>query len=267
MGRHGASRLAMTDFFSVSMLESMMLVIPAIDLKEGKCVRLRQGRMEESTVFGEDPVAMAGRWVDAGAERLHIVDLDGAFAGVPKNADVIHAIAEAYPDLRIQVGGGIRDDDTVQAYLEAGVEFVIIGTKAVSAPHFVNDLCLEFPGRIIVGLDARDGKLAVDGWSKLSHHDVIDLAQHFENDGVMALVYTDISRDGMMQGVNVEATARLARGVRIPVIASGGVSSLDDIRRLLEHEDEGIDGVIVGRALYEETFTLQEAIALAGGRA
>jgi phosphoribosylformimino-5-aminoimidazole carboxamide ribotide isomerase len=248
-------------------MESMMLVIPAIDLKEGKCVRLRQGRMEESTVFGEDPVAMAGRWVDAGAERLHIVDLDGAFAGVPKNAEVIHAIAEAYPDLRIQVGGGIRDADTVQAYLEAGVEYVIIGTKAVSAPHFVNDLCLEFPGRIIVGLDARDGKLAVDGWSKLSHHDVIDLAQHFESDGVMAIVYTDISRDGMMQGVNVEATARLASEVRIPVIASGGVSSLDDIRRLLEHEDEGIEGVIVGRALYEETFTLQEAIALAGGQA
>ena len=243
-----------------------MLVIPAIDLKEGKCVRLRQGRMEDSTVFGDDPVAMAGRWVDAGAERLHVVDLDGAFAGMPRNAEVIHAIAEAYPGLRIQVGGGIRDADTVQTYLDAGVEYVIVGTKAVSAPHFVNDLCLEFPGRIIVGLDARDGKLAVDGWSKLSHHDVIDLAQHFENDGVMAIVYTDISRDGMMQGVNVEATARLAQAVRIPVIASGGVGSLEDIRRLLAHEEDGIDGVIVGRALYEESFTLPDAIALAGGR-
>jgi phosphoribosylformimino-5-aminoimidazole carboxamide ribotide isomerase len=244
----------------------MMLVIPAIDLKEGKCVRLRQGRMEDSTVFGDDPVAMAGRWVDAGAERLHVVDLDGAFAGMPRNAEVIHAIAEAYPGLRIQVGGGIRDADTVQTYLDAGVEYVIVGTKAVSAPHFVNDLCLEFPGRIIVGLDARDGKLAVDGWSKLSHHDVIDLAQHFENDGVMAIVYTDISRDGMMQGVNVEATARLAQAVRIPVIASGGVGSLEDIRRLLAHEEDGIDGVIVGRALYEESFTLPDAIALAGGQ-
>ncbi len=242
-----------------------MLVIPAIDLKEGQCVRLRQGRMEDSTVFGDDPVAMAGRWVEAGATRLHIVDLDGAFAGVPKNAPVIHRIAEAYPELQIQVGGGIRDADTVQTYLDAGVEFVIIGTKAVSAPHFVNDLCLEFPGRIIVGLDARDGKLAVDGWSKLSHHDLTDLAQHFENDGVMALVYTDISRDGMMQGVNVEATAKLASQVRIPVIASGGVNSLEDIRRLRAQEDEGISAVIVGRALYEDTFSLQDAIAAATG--
>lgn len=242
-----------------------MLVIPAIDLKEGKCVRLRQGRMEESTIFGDDPVAMAGRWAEAGAERLHVVDLDGAFAGTPRNAEVIHRIAEAYPSLRIQVGGGIRDDDTVQAYLDAGVEFVIVGTKAVSAPHFVSDLCLEFPGRIIVGLDARDGKLAVDGWSKLSHHDVIDLAQHFEQDGVMAIVYTDISRDGMMQGPNVEATARLAEAIRIPVIASGGVSSLDDIRRLLPYADEGIEAVIVGRALYEGAFTLPEAIAAVKG--
>lgn len=239
-----------------------MLVIPAIDLKEGKCVRLRQGRMDESTVFGEDPVAMAGRWFAAGAQRLHIVDLDGAFAGTPRNAGLIHRIVEAYPDLRIQVGGGIRDADTVQAYLEAGVEYVIVGTKAVSAPHFVNDLCLEFPGRVIVGLDARDGRLAVDGWSKLSNHDVVDLARHFEEDGVVAIIYTDIARDGMMQGVNVEATARLAREVRIPVIASGGVSTLDDLRQLLPYADEGIDGVIVGRALYEGAFSLEEAIAL-----
>jgi phosphoribosylformimino-5-aminoimidazole carboxamide ribotide isomerase len=244
-----------------------MLVIPAIDLKEGKCVRLRQGRMEESTVFGDDPVAMAGRWVEAGAERLHVVDLDGAFAGMPKNATVIHRIAAAFPDLAIQVGGGIRDADTVQTYLDAGVEYVIIGTKAVSAPHFVNDLCLEFPGRIIVGLDAHNGKLAVDGWSKLSHHDLTDLAQHFESDGVVALVYTDISRDGMRQGVNIEATAKLASQVRIPVIASGGVNSLEDIRRLCAKEDEGIGGVIVGRALYEGTFSLADAIALAEGAA
>ncbi|WP_019023604.1 MULTISPECIES: 1-(5-phosphoribosyl)-5-[(5-phosphoribosylamino)methylideneamino]imidazole-4-carboxamide isomerase [unclassified Thioalkalivibrio] len=242
-----------------------MLVIPAIDLKEGKCVRLRQGKMEDSTVFGEDPVEMARRWVDAGAERLHIVDLDGAFAGHPRNAEAVHAIAEAFPDLPIQIGGGIRDEDTVQAYLDAGVEFVIIGTRAVSAPHFVNDLCLEFPGRIIVGLDAKDGKLAVDGWSKLSHHDVIDLAQHFEADGVVAFVYTDIARDGMMKGPNVEATARLASNVRVPVIASGGISSLDDLRQLAENEEEGITGAIVGRALYEGAFTLEEARKAASG--
>ncbi|WP_018863184.1 MULTISPECIES: 1-(5-phosphoribosyl)-5-[(5-phosphoribosylamino)methylideneamino]imidazole-4-carboxamide isomerase [Thioalkalivibrio] len=242
-----------------------MLVIPAIDLKEGKCVRLRQGKMEDSTVFGEDPVEMARRWVDAGAERLHIVDLDGAFAGHPRNAEAVHAIAEAFPDLPIQIGGGVRDEDTVQAYLDAGVEFVIIGTRAVSAPHFVNDLCLEFPGRIIVGLDAKDGKLAVDGWSKLSHHDVIDLAQHFEADGVVAFVYTDIARDGMMKGPNVEATARLASNVRVPVIASGGISSLDDLRKLAENEEEGITGAIVGRALYEGAFTLEEARKAASG--
>lgn len=236
-----------------------MLVIPAIDLKEGKCVRLRQGNMDDSTVFGEDPVEMAKRWVDAGAERLHIVDLDGAFAGQPRNAQAVHEIAKAFPDLPIQIGGGVRDEDTVQAYLDAGVEFVIIGTRAVSAPHLVNDLCLEFPGRIIVGLDAKDGRLAVDGWSKLSHHDVIDLAQHFEADGVVAFVYTDIARDGMMKGPNVEATARLASNVRVPVIASGGVSSLDDLRNLAAQEEEGITGAIVGRALYEGAFTLEEA--------
>lgn len=242
-----------------------MLVIPAIDLKEGKCVRLRQGRMEDSTVFGEEPVEMARRWVEAGAERLHIVDLDGAFAGRPRNAEAIHAIARAFPDLIIQIGGGIRDDDTVQAYLDVGVQYVILGTRAVSAPHLVNDLCLDFPGHIIVGLDARDGKLAVDGWSKLSHHDVIDLAQHFEADGVAAIIYTDIARDGMMEGPNVEATARLAENVRVPVIASGGVSSLDDIRALAKGADAGIDGVIVGRALYEDAFTLEQARAAARG--
>lgn len=240
-----------------------MLIIPAIDLKEGKCVRLRQGRMEDETVFSDDPVAVAGRWVEEGARRLHIVDLDGAFAGRPVNAEVIRAIAERYPELPIQVGGGIRDADTVQAYLDAGVSYTIIGTKAVSAPHFINDLCLEFPGHIIVGLDARDGKVAIDGWSKLSNHDVIDIAQRFENDGVSAIVYTDIGRDGMLSGVNVEATAALAAAVHIPVIASGGVTDLDDIRRLCAVADEGIEGVITGRALYEGTIDLAEAQALA----
>jgi phosphoribosylformimino-5-aminoimidazole carboxamide ribotide isomerase len=242
-----------------------MLLIPAIDLKDGKCVRLRQGRMDDETVFADDPLEMAQKWVDAGARRLHLVDLNGAFAGKPVNAEVIHRIAEAFPDLPIQVGGGIRDEDTVQAYLDAGVQYVIIGTKAVSTPHFVNDLCLEFPGHIIVGLDAKDGKVAIDGWSKLSHHSVIDLAQRFEDDGVEAIVYTDIGRDGMMKGVNVEATAELANAISIPVIASGGVSTLDDVRALLAREDEGIMGAIIGRALYEGSIDLAEANRLVDG--
>jgi phosphoribosylformimino-5-aminoimidazole carboxamide ribotide isomerase len=242
-----------------------MLLIPAIDLKDGKCVRLRQGRMEDETIFADDPMEMAQRWVDAGARRLHLIDLNGAFAGRPVNADVIRRIAEAFPEVPIQVGGGIRDEDTVQLYLDAGVQYVIIGTKAVSAPHFVNDLCLEFPGHIIVGLDAREGKVAIDGWSKLSHHDVIDLAQRFERDGVEAIVYTDIGRDGMMEGVNVEATAKLAGGISIPVIASGGISSVDDIKALLAVADEGIMGAIIGRALYEGSIDLVEAQKLVNG--
>lgn len=240
-----------------------MLIIPAIDIKDGKCVRLRQGDMEQETVFSDDPVAMAGRWVDAGARRLHLVDLNGAFAGKPVNAHVVEAIAAAYPDLPIQVGGGIRDAETVQTYLDAGVSYVIIGTQAVTAPHFVNDLCLEFPGHIIVGLDAKDGKVAVDGWSKLSKHDVIDMAKHFEEDGVEAIVYTDISRDGMMGGVNVEATVRLAQAIHIPVIASGGITNIDDIRRLCGVAQEGISGAITGRAIYEGSLDFAEAQRLA----
>ncbi len=240
-----------------------MLLIPAIDLKDGKCVRLRQGRMEDSTVFSDDPVAMAERWVRAGARRLHIVDLNGAFAGQPVNAQVIHRIAQTFPDLPIQVGGGIRDEQAIDAYLDAGVQFVIIGTKAVQEPHFINDLCLEYPGHIIVGLDAKDGRVAVNGWSKLSRHNVIDLAQIFERYGVEAIVYTDISRDGMMQGVNVEATVRLAQAIGIPVIASGGVSTLDDVRALCAVEQEGIMGAIIGRALYEGDIDLAAAQQLA----
>ena len=240
-----------------------MLLIPAIDLKEGKCVRLRQGRMEDDTVFSEDPVAVAGRWVEAGAKRLHLVDLDGAFAGKPKNADVIHAIVEAYPDVPVQIGGGIRDEDTIQGYLDAGVEYVIIGTKAVSEPHFVRDAAIEFPGHIIVGLDAKDGRVAIDGWSKLSRHDVIDMAKKFESHGVSAIIYTDISRDGMMQGVNVEATAKLARAVNIPIIASGGITNMEDIRALGKVADEGIMGAITGRAIYEGTLDFAEAEKLA----
>ncbi|MDH5611942.1 MAG: 1-(5-phosphoribosyl)-5-[(5-phosphoribosylamino)methylideneamino]imidazole-4-carboxamide isomerase [Gammaproteobacteria bacterium] len=238
-----------------------MLLIPAIDLKDGKCVRLRQGNMEDSTIFSDDPVAMAGRWVKAGTKRLHIVDLDGAFAGKPKNASVIHDIASAYPDIDIQVGGGIRDDDTIAAYLDAGVRYVIIGTQAVKDPHFVSEVCAEFPTHIIVGLDAKDGKVAVDGWSKLSRHDAIDMAQRFEEDGVAAIIYTDISRDGMMQGVNIEATVKLAQAIRIPVIASGGITNMDDIKALSAVEDEGIIGAITGRAIYEGTIDLEECQA------
>ncbi len=236
-----------------------MKLIPAIDLKDGKCVRLRQGRMEDSTVFADDPVAMADRWVEAGCRRLHLVDLDGAFAGTPKNHDVIRRIVAAHPDLTIQVGGGIRDEKTVESYLNDGVSFAIIGTRAVAEPHFVNELCLSFPRHIIVGLDAKDGKVAVDGWAKLSEHDVIDMAKNFETDGVAGIIYTDIGRDGMMQGLNIESTVALAQAINVPVIASGGVTSIADIKALCAVEDEGISGVVIGRALYEGGIDLVEA--------
>ena len=242
-----------------------MLLIPAIDLKDGKCVRLRQGRMEDDTVFSADPVAVAKRWLDAGARRLHIVDLNGAFEGRPVNAGVVRDIVEVCnaAEVPVQLGGGIRDEDTVQNYLDLGVSYCIIGTKAVNAPHFVSDLCLNFPGHIIVGLDAKDGKVAIDGWSKLSRHDVVDLAQHFEQDGVEAIVYTDISRDGMMSGVNVEATVKLAQAIHIPVIASGGITNIDDVRALCEVASEGIMGAITGRAIYEGTLDFVEGQKLA----
>ena len=240
-----------------------MILIPAIDLKEGKCVRLRQGRMDDETIFSDNPVEVATRWVNEGAKRLHLVDLDGAFAGKPVNAGVVHDIAEAHPELIIQVGGGIRDEDTIQTYLNAGVQYVIIGTKAVNTPHFVGDVCAEFPGHIIVGLDAKDGKVAIDGWSKLSNHDVIDLAQQFENNGVESIIYTDIGRDGMMKGVNVEATAKLARSIRIPVIASGGITNMDDIHALGKVAEDGIMGAITGRAIYEGTLDFAEGEKLA----
>ncbi len=239
-----------------------MLLIPAIDIKDGKCVRLRQGDMGDTTIFDDDPVRAARRWVEAGAERLHIVDLDGAVAGEPVNADLVHRIAEEFPELPIQLGGGIRDEDTVEAYLNAGVQYVILGTKAVNEPHFVSDLCVEFPRHIIVGLDAKDGKIAVDGWSKLSKHDLIDLAQQFENDGVEAILYTDIARDGMLTGVNIEATRELAEAVRIPVIAAGGLTSLDDVKAVCEIADSGIIGVVTGRAIYEGTLDFAQGLEL-----
>jgi len=240
-----------------------MLLIPAIDLKSGRCVRLRQGRMDDETVFSDDPLAVAQRWVDAGTRRLHIVDLDGAVSGRPENAEIIHSITERFPDLPVQVGGGIRDDDTIQSYLDAGVTYIIIGTKAVNAPHFVADVCAEFPGRIFIGLDARNGKVATDGWSKLSHHDVVDLAQQFERHGAECIVYTDIERDGMLTGVNVEATVRLARSIKIPVIASGGIHTIDDVRALSEVSDEGIVGAITGRAIYEGSLDFRAGQSLA----
>ena len=236
-----------------------MILIPAIDLKQGQCVRLRQGRMEESTVFSDDPVAMAGKWVDQGAKRLHLVDLDGAFEGQPVNADVVESIAEAYPDLPIQIGGGIRTIETVETYLEAGVKYVIIGTQAVKKPEFVTELCSEFPGHVIVGIDAKDGLVAVQGWAESSDQSAEHLAMKFEDQGVSAIVYTDISRDGMMQGVNVEATRDLAKAVSIPVIASGGVTNIDDIKHLNQVKSAGIEAVIIGRALYEGTIDLAES--------
>ncbi len=239
-----------------------MLLIPAIDIKDGKCVRLRQGRMDDVTVFSDDPAAVARRWVEAGARRLHLVDLDGAAQGRPVNTAMIRRIAAEHPEVPVQVGGGIRDEDAVLSYMDAGVQFAIIGTRAVNTPHFVNDLCLEFPGHIIVGLDARDGKVAIDGWSKLSNHDVLDMARRLEDDGVAAIIYTDISKDGMLAGFNLRSTEELARNVHVPVIASGGITSLDDVQALCESAEEGIIGAIIGRALYEGTLDLQEAQAL-----
>ena len=236
-----------------------MLIIPAIDLKDGACVRLRQGRMEDSTVFSDDPVAMAARWVEAGCRRLHLVDLNGAFAGKPVNGEAVKAIAAAYPDLPIQIGGGIRDLDTIEAYLAAGVSYLIIGTKAVKEPEFVAEACKAFAGHIIVGLDAKDGMVATDGWAEVSSIQATELAKRFEQDGVSAIVYTDISRDGMMQGVNVDATVRMAQASGIPVIASGGITNMEDIHQLQAVAGKGIVGAITGRAIYEGTLDVKAA--------
>jgi len=241
-----------------------MLLIPAIDLKDGRCVRLRQGDMNDATVFSEDPGAVAAHWLNLGARRLHLVDLNGAVAGRPKNESAIRSIVAAIGGrIPIQLGGGIRDLDTIERYLDNGIDYVIIGTAAVKNPGFLHDACGAFPGQVIVGLDAKDGKVATDGWSKLTGHDVLDLAKKFEGYGVEAIVYTDIGRDGMLTGVNIEATVRLARELRIPVIASGGVGSIDDIDRLCAVEFEGIQGTILGRALYEGKLDFVQAQARA----
>lgn len=240
-----------------------MLLIPAIDLKDGKCVRLRQGRMDDDTVFSDNPADMGTRWVNEGGRRLHLVDLNGAFAGEPVNGDAIHAIATAHPDVPIQVGGGIRDEKTIEAYLKIGVDYCIIGTQAVKEPEFVARACKAFPGHVIVGLDAKDGMVAINGWAEVTDHKVTDLAKRFEDDGVSSIVYTDIGRDGMMKGVNVEATAALANAINIPVVASGGITNLDDIRALCAAETDNIVGAITGRAIYEGTLDLAEGQKLA----
>lgn len=227
-----------------------MLLIPAIDLKDGQCVRLKQGDMDQSTTFG-DPAAIARRWLDAGARRLHLVDLNGAFAGQPRNLAAVKAVLkEVGGEIPVQLGGGVRDLDTVEKYLDAGLEYVIIGTAAVKNPGFLQDACAAFAGHIIVGLDAREGKVAVDGWSKLTGQDVFTVARRFEDWGVEAIIYTDIGRDGMLSGINVEATVRLAQAVRVPIIASGGLSGMADIEALCAVQDEGVSGVICGRAIY-----------------
>jgi phosphoribosylformimino-5-aminoimidazole carboxamide ribotide isomerase len=242
-----------------------VLIIPAIDLKDGRCVRLKQGDMASATVFSDDPVAMARHWAAQGAKRLHVVDLNGAVAGRPKNEKVIRDIVAAVGgQLAVQLGGGIRDLDTIESYIDAGVTLVVIGTAAVKNPGFLSDAAYAFPGHIIAGLDARDGKVAVEGWSKMTGHDVVDLAKKYEEFGIEALIYTDIGRDGMMTGVNIEATLRLAQAIKTPIIASGGLSSLEDVQAVCKTlVPEGVIGAIAGRALYEGKLDLKKAQAAA----
>jgi phosphoribosylformimino-5-aminoimidazole carboxamide ribotide isomerase len=241
-----------------------MLLIPAIDLKDGQCVRLKQGDMNAATVFSQDPAAMAAHWKAQGARRLHLVDLNGAFAGKPKNESAVKAILRTMgEDIPVQLGGGIRDLDTIERYLDDGISYVIIGTAAVKTPGFLADACSAFGGHVIVGLDAKDGKVATDGWSKLTGHDVIDLARKYEDYGVEAIVYTDIGRDGMLTGVNIEATLKLAESVSIPIIASGGMTSIADVEQLCALEEQGIEAAILGRSIYEGTIDFAKAQARA----
>lgn len=239
-----------------------MLIIPAIDLKFGACVRLRQGDMDQSTVYSDDPVATATQWVDAGCQRLHVVDLDGAFAGKPENKEAVSEIVKTHPDLPVQLGGGVRDLATVEAYLDLGLRWVIIGTQAVKEPAFVREACRLFPDQIIVGVDAKDGWVATEGWAEASTVSATEVVKRFADDGVSSVVYTDIGRDGMLSGVNIEATATLARETGCPVIASGGLKGMDDVHALLEVEQDGVIGGITGRAIYEGALDLAAAISL-----
>ncbi len=242
-----------------------MIILPAIDLKEGRCVRLEQGLMEKDTVYNEDPAAQARIWQEQGGELLHIVDLDGAFAGVPKNKTAIEAIVKAI-DIPSELGGGIRDLSTIEAYLALGIDRVILGTVAKENPALVAEACKKFPGHIVVGIDAKDGLVAVRGWAEVTAKQATELAKEMEGFGVEAIIYTDIARDGMLQGPNIEATGALAAAISIPVIASGGVSSLQDIRNLLTVEDKGVAGVITGKAIYSGALDLREAVRLAKGQ-
>ncbi len=245
-------------------MDTKTLIIPAIDLKEGNCVRLKQGVMEDATVFSDDPASTAKHWLEQGARRLHLVDLNGAFAGKPKNEAAVRSIVEAVGgEIPVQLGGGIRDLETIERYLDIGVSYIIIGTAAVKTPGFLHEACDAFPGHIMVGLDAKGGKVAVNGWSKLTGHDVLDLAKRFEGYGIEAIIYTDIGRDGMLSGVNIPATVELARELTVPVIASGGITNLDDVRALCAVQGEGITGAISGRAIYEGTLNFVEAQKLA----
>ncbi len=240
-----------------------MLVIPAIDLKDGRCVRLRQGRMEEETVFSDNPIEVASRWIQEGARRLHLVDLNGAFAGKPINDDAIFAICKQLSNIPVQIGGGIRDLETISRYLEIGINYCIIGTQAVINPNFVKEACKTFPGNIIVGLDASDGKVAINGWAEVTDFQAIDLAKSFQDMGVSSIIYTDIGRDGMMSGVNIEATMNLAEAINIPVIASGGITNINDIELLCKNSSDKLIGVITGRAIYEGQLNLTKAQQLA----
>lgn len=236
-----------------------MIVIPAIDIKNGKCVRLQQGEMDKETVFSDDPAQMARRWADEGAQLIHVVDLDGAVKKKPENLDVIRRVIEA-AKVPVQVGGGIRDIETIRMYIKAGVERVVIGTQAVKDPELVVNACAEFPGRIVVGIDARAGRVAIDGWTETTGISAAELAERFEGSGLCAINFTDIERDGMRTGPNIEATREFAMSVNIPVVASGGVSSMDDIRNLAPLESVGVCGIITGRALYDNALDLAEAI-------
>jgi phosphoribosylformimino-5-aminoimidazole carboxamide ribotide isomerase len=241
-----------------------MIILPAIDLKEGKCVRLEQGLMDKDTVYNDNPGAQARIWQEQGGELLHIVDLDGAFAGVPKNKAAIKSIVDAI-DIPSELGGGIRDMQTIEAYLELGVDRVILGTVAKENPALVEDACKKFPGQIVIGIDAKDGLVAVRGWADVTEKKATEMAMEMEGFGVEAIIYTDIARDGMMQGPNIEATRALADAINIPVIASGGLSTLDDIRRLMAIESSGVTGVITGKAIYSGAIDLREAVALSKG--